>query len=436
MIERFADEENGGFFETSADHEQLVARRKDLEDHPIPSGNASAALGLLRLAALTRRARVRAPRRCRCCGCCTSSRPSTPQAFAHLLQALDFHLSPTREVALVGDGHARRSSAWCAGVPARRRAGRRRARRRAAAPGPPPGGRPGRRLRLRALRLQGAGDRARGARTAALLTLLGPAPRPVDAHSVAARIADLGTAARGERRRGTRPPLHGAHLPRGAGLRVAVQRFAVPGRGRSRNVIGVLDTPRTLPADRDGPHRLGPGRARRQRQRLRPRRAGRAGAAGCRRIGPGCDVWLVATGAEERLYTGSPDHLGALALARRARARGGRKRLRFALSLDEVGRDRPFWLRSPAGSPRPAGGGRAAARRPRAHACPCAGCATRAPATPTTASSSCSACPAAKLGVGAGGEPCRHLPCDRPRRLDPRSLRLARRLTEAALLPR
>ena len=32
---------------------------------------------------------------------------------------------------------------------------------------------------------------------------------------------------------------------RSAGLRVAVQRFGVPGRGRSRNVIGVLDTPRT-----------------------------------------------------------------------------------------------------------------------------------------------------------------------------------------------
>lgn len=32
---------------------------------------------------------------------------------------------------------------------------------------------------------------------------------------------------------------------RRAGLRVGVQRFTVPGRGRSRNVIGVLDTPRT-----------------------------------------------------------------------------------------------------------------------------------------------------------------------------------------------
>jgi hypothetical protein len=42
--------------------------------------------------------------------------------------------------------------------------------------------------------------------------------------------------------------------------------------------------------------------------------------------------------------------------------------------------------------------------------------------------------PGVKLGVGAGGEPCRHMPCDRPSRLDPTSLRLARRLAEAALV--
>ena len=41
MIERFADDERGGFFATSADHERLVARRKDLEDNPIPAGNSA-----------------------------------------------------------------------------------------------------------------------------------------------------------------------------------------------------------------------------------------------------------------------------------------------------------------------------------------------------------------------------------------------------------
>ncbi|MEX2448829.1 MAG: thioredoxin domain-containing protein [Solirubrobacterales bacterium] len=100
MIERFGDRERGGFFSTSSDHEQLIARRKEIGDHPIPSGNSSAALGLLRLEALSgersygewaegvlRLFARAAPRR--------------PEAFAHLLRALDFQLSPPKQVALV-----------------------------------------------------------------------------------------------------------------------------------------------------------------------------------------------------------------------------------------------------------------------------------------------------------------------------------------------
>jgi uncharacterized protein YyaL (SSP411 family) len=102
MIARFADDENGGFFETSSDHERLVARRKDLEDHPIPSGNASAAYGLLRLAALTGEHEYEA-RAVSTLRLLHEIAPKHPQAFGHLLQALDFHLSPVKEVALVGD---------------------------------------------------------------------------------------------------------------------------------------------------------------------------------------------------------------------------------------------------------------------------------------------------------------------------------------------
>jgi uncharacterized protein YyaL (SSP411 family) len=108
LIVRFADHERGGFFSTANDHEALIARRKDVDDAPIPSGGASAALGLLRLAALTgeqdyerhalgvlRLLHELAPRH--------------PAAFGHLLQAIDFYVSPTREVAIVGPaGPARR----------------------------------------------------------------------------------------------------------------------------------------------------------------------------------------------------------------------------------------------------------------------------------------------------------------------------------------
>jgi uncharacterized protein YyaL (SSP411 family) len=101
MIARFADEERGGFFETSSDHEKLVARRKDLEDHPIPAGNSSAAYGLLRLSALT--AEHEYGRRAEgVLRLLHEIAERHPNAFAHVLQALDFRLAQTKEVALAG----------------------------------------------------------------------------------------------------------------------------------------------------------------------------------------------------------------------------------------------------------------------------------------------------------------------------------------------
>jgi len=101
IIERFADPERGGFFTTANDHERLIARRKDLEDHPIPSGSSAAALGLLRLAALSGEHEYERHAE----GILALLGPLAvqhPQAFGHLLQAADFHLAPVREVAIVG----------------------------------------------------------------------------------------------------------------------------------------------------------------------------------------------------------------------------------------------------------------------------------------------------------------------------------------------
>jgi len=102
MLSRFHDPERGGFFSTSGDHEELIARRKEIGDHPIPSGNSSAAMGLLRLAALTgERSYEQAAE-----GVFSLfAEPALrhPEAFAHLLRAIDFHLEPTKEVALAGD---------------------------------------------------------------------------------------------------------------------------------------------------------------------------------------------------------------------------------------------------------------------------------------------------------------------------------------------
>jgi hypothetical protein len=251
-----------------------------------------------------------------------------------------------------------------------------------------------------------------------------------DAHRVAIRIASAGPRPAASRREANAHEEMKRIFERG-GLRVEVQRFTVPGRGRSRNVIGVLETPHrclrivmahtdstpNAPGANDNASGLGVLAA--LSLRLEDLR-------------PSCDVWLVATGAEERVYTGSPDHLGALALARLVRRRGLHRRLRWALSLDEVGRDRPFWLRSPARGPR---------RRVEGDLLSAA----RAANSPTrwvrdegTGNSDhrefqLLGMPGAKLGVGAGGEPCRHRPCDRPSRLRRASLAAAQRLVERAL---
>ncbi len=100
-IERFEDSERGGFFTTASDHEELPARRKDLEDSPIPSGNSAAALAMLRLALLSGEGKYERHG----LGVLRLLSPIAgryPQAFGHLLQAVDFYLAPVREVAIVG----------------------------------------------------------------------------------------------------------------------------------------------------------------------------------------------------------------------------------------------------------------------------------------------------------------------------------------------
>ena len=101
MIARFADRENGGFFTTADDHPTLVARRRDLEDSPIPSGSSSAALGLLRLHALTGEGEYEA-HAASTIALAQELAPRYPIAFGHLLQAIAWVVGPAREVAIVG----------------------------------------------------------------------------------------------------------------------------------------------------------------------------------------------------------------------------------------------------------------------------------------------------------------------------------------------
>jgi hypothetical protein len=105
MIARFADEDQGGFFTTASDQDTGFARRKDLDDSPIPAAGSSAAFGLLRLALVTGEAAYEE----RALGVLRVLAPIVgrhPNGFGHALQAFDFLLSRVREVALVGSGES------------------------------------------------------------------------------------------------------------------------------------------------------------------------------------------------------------------------------------------------------------------------------------------------------------------------------------------
>jgi uncharacterized protein YyaL (SSP411 family) len=97
-IERFSDPERGGFFSTAAEEQPLIARRKDLEDSPIPAGGSSAAMGLLRLSQLTGEERYER-HAVSVLRLLAEIAPRHPSSFGHLLQVMHWYLSPARPIA-------------------------------------------------------------------------------------------------------------------------------------------------------------------------------------------------------------------------------------------------------------------------------------------------------------------------------------------------
>jgi uncharacterized protein YyaL (SSP411 family) len=79
------DEQGGGFFQSGSHNETLLARHKDAYDGALPSGNAVAALTLLRLAALTGHEQYLQKGQATVDAFAGEARQA-PQAFSHLLQ--------------------------------------------------------------------------------------------------------------------------------------------------------------------------------------------------------------------------------------------------------------------------------------------------------------------------------------------------------------
>jgi len=101
LLERFADKGGGGFFFTADDHEQLIARNKDVIDSSVPSGNAMAATALLRLGKLCgRNDYLSAAESALLAGLAVMER--SPSAAGQLLIALHLYLGPLPEIVIVG----------------------------------------------------------------------------------------------------------------------------------------------------------------------------------------------------------------------------------------------------------------------------------------------------------------------------------------------
>jgi hypothetical protein len=101
MIARF-QAPDGGFFDTSDDHETLITRPRDLQDNATPSGNAMATTVLLKLAGLTNELRYVDIAH----GALAQMQPMMsqyPLGFGQWLQALSYALSQPRGIAIVGD---------------------------------------------------------------------------------------------------------------------------------------------------------------------------------------------------------------------------------------------------------------------------------------------------------------------------------------------
>ncbi len=101
MLAHFSDPQ-GGFFDTSDDHEDLLHRPKDVQDNATPSGNSMAAHVLLRLSLLTGEGGYWDTAEGMVSGLYTAM-ARYPSAFAHWLDAAAFILGQPREVAVAGD---------------------------------------------------------------------------------------------------------------------------------------------------------------------------------------------------------------------------------------------------------------------------------------------------------------------------------------------
>ena len=105
LIKYFWDEQDGGFYFTADDAEELIVRQKEIYDGAIPSGNSVAVLNLFRLARITANTDLE-DKANKIMLAFSKDVGSAPSGYTQMMVALGFGIGPSYEIVIVGDPEA------------------------------------------------------------------------------------------------------------------------------------------------------------------------------------------------------------------------------------------------------------------------------------------------------------------------------------------
>ncbi|MFC1990052.1 thioredoxin domain-containing protein [Chloroflexota bacterium] len=105
FVRHFWDHDNGGFYFTADDGENLLIRQKEIYDGAIPSGNSVAMLNLLRLGRITANTDFE-DKAAKIGQAFYENVRQSPSAHTQLMVAIDFAAGPAYEVVIVGGSQA------------------------------------------------------------------------------------------------------------------------------------------------------------------------------------------------------------------------------------------------------------------------------------------------------------------------------------------
>lgn len=102
LIEKFWDQNQGGFYQTSLDEEAILVRKKDSMDSALASGNSVAYMNLLQLSLLTGKRDLR-EKAIELERAFSNPVETLPSGHTHFLLGTFFKLGPAQEIVIVGE---------------------------------------------------------------------------------------------------------------------------------------------------------------------------------------------------------------------------------------------------------------------------------------------------------------------------------------------